>query len=187
MKKFFHSFYIQIHFILMWTTKAYYWPYYDKYPFILYPISKGLEKVFYTILPRPMFLQNEAYNAFKKDYGWKGEQMNQDKNSCKKSFVIILWALCLNANIFYYIVKNKMAYQDYLMITQNCMIHSFKMNIEFSKKASPIHFKFVDALNCCHITWFTQEDWLTCWQICFYALLYCIKSFLHNWIVAKSV
>ena len=100
----------------MWTTKAYYWPYYDKYPFILCPISKGLEKVFYTILPRPMFLQNEAYNAFIKDYGWKGEQMNQDRKSCKKSFVVILWALCLNAKIFYYIVENKMVYQDYLMI-----------------------------------------------------------------------
>ena len=42
--------------------------------------------------------------------------MNQDRNSCKKSFVAILWALCLNAKISYYIVENKMAYQDYLMI-----------------------------------------------------------------------
>ena len=140
MQQFFHSFYIQIHFILMWTTKAYHWPYYDKYPFIFCPISKGLEKVFYTILPRPMFLQNEAYNAFKKDYGWKGEQMNQDRNSCKKSFVAILWALCLNAKISYYIVENKMAYQDYLMIYNGYAIFKTSynhlewiLNIRFSK------------------------------------------------------
>ena len=186
---------------MKWPTKAYYWPYYDKYPFILCSISKGLEKVFSTILIFLYSCKMKPMTPLKRIMVEKVSRWIEKKFLQKGLLLLFYGHYLLRPKMHDYNVGNKMPYKNHFRLWNVFLnvYHFLKkpiydlynnfmneiLRIKILEKYSLTCLKFVDALNCCHIIWFTQEDWLTCWQICFYALLCWIKSFLHNWIVAK--